>query len=106
MFEVWNKLDLVDPSQHEALAAQATNRAGVFPVSALTGEGIEALLAAVSVNFDEEKTDQTLTLGFAEGKRHAWLHGEGVVQSETQTDDGWQINVRWTARQEKRYLAI
>ena len=106
MMEVWNKLDLVDASQHEALAAQASNRAGVFPVSALTGEGIPALLAAVSVAFEEAKTDQTITLTFAEGKRHAWLHGEGVVQSETQTEDGWQMEVRWTLRQEKRYREV
>ncbi len=106
VLEVWNKLDLVDASQHEALVAQATNRAGVFPLSALTGEGIEALLAAVSVIFEEEKTDRQLVLGFAEGKRRAWLHGEGLVQAETQTEDGWQIDLRWTARQEKRYSEV
>jgi GTPase len=106
MIEVWNKLDLVDASQHEALAAQAANRSGVFPLSALTGEGLETLLTAISQAFEEEKTDVALTLGFAEGKRRAWLHGEGIVQDESQTEDGWQIAVRWTARQAKRYLAL
>lgn len=106
LLEVWNKLDLVDPSQHEALAVQAGNRAGVYPVSALTGEGVAALLDAISQAFDEEKTERLLTLGFAEGKRRAWLHGEGVVLSEEQTEDGWQIDVLWTARQEKRYREI
>jgi len=106
LLEVWNKLDLVDPSQHEALAVQAANRAGVYPVSALTGEGIAALLDAISQVFDEEKTERLLILGFAEGKRRAWLHGEGVVLSEEQTEDGWQIDVLWTARQEKRYREI
>lgn len=106
LLEVWNKLDLVDPSQHEALAVQAGNRAGVYPVSALTGEGVAALLDAISLAFDEEKTERLLTLGFAEGKRRAWLHGEGVVLSEEQAEDGWQINVLWTARQEKRYREI
>lgn len=106
VFEVWNKLDLVDLAQREALATQATNRAGVFPVSALTGEGIEALLAAISLNFDEEKTEQALTLSFAKGKQHAWLHSEGVVQSESETEDGWQMTVLWTARQERRYREL
>lgn len=106
LLEVWNKLDLVDPSQHEALAVQAANRAGVYPVSALTGEGVAALLDAISLAFDEEKTERLLTLGFAEGKRRAWLHGEGVVLSEEQAEAGWQINVLWTARQEKRYREI
>lgn len=103
MLEVWNKLDLVDASQHEALAVQAANRAGVFPVSALTGEGIAGLLDAVSTVFDEEKTERVLQLGFAEGKRRAWLHAENVALAEVQGDEGWQITVLWTARQEKRY---
>jgi GTP-binding protein HflX len=106
MFEVWNKLDLVDASQHEALAVQAANRQGVFPVSALTGEGVEALLEAVSVAFDEAKTERQLELSFAEGKRRAWLHGEGVVLAEVQGEDGWQIDVLWTARQEKRFREL
>jgi GTPase len=103
MVEVWNKLDLVEPSQREALLSQTSNRDGVFAVSALTGEGIDALLDRISTAFEEEKTERVLDLNFAEGKRHAWLHGEGVVQSETQTEDGWQVSVLWTLRQEKRY---
>jgi GTPase len=106
MIEVWNKLDLVDPSQHEALTQQAANREGVFPVSALTGEGVATLLDHISLAFEEEKSARDLTLSFSEGKRHAWLHGEGVVLSETQSDDGWQISVLWTARQEKRYREL
>jgi GTPase len=101
--EVWNKLDLVDPSQRDALIAQAANREGVLAVSALTGEGVDVLLDAISLAFEEEKTERRLDLGFAEGKRHAWLHAAGVVLSETQTEAGWQVNVLWTARQEKRY---
>jgi GTP-binding protein HflX len=103
MLEVWNKLDLVDASQREALAVQTTNRHGVFPVSALTGEGISLLLDAVSVAFEEEKSEHIVALTFAEGKRRAWLHSEGLVLLETQDDAGWQITVLWTARQEKRY---
>ncbi|MBL4927480.1 GTPase HflX [Fuscibacter oryzae] len=106
MFEVWNKLDLVDPGQHEALAVQAANREGVFPISALTGEGLPALLDTISAAFDEEKSERDLTLGFADGKRRAWLHQEGVVTSEEQGEEGWQIAVLWTARQEKRYREL
>lgn len=106
MFEVWNKLDLVPPSQREALLVQATNRAGVFPVSALTGEGVAPLLAAVSSAFEEEKTQSLLTLGFAEGKRRSWLHDAGIVLEESQDESGWQITVLWTDRQQGRYREI
>ncbi|MDO8882280.1 MAG: GTPase HflX [Pseudotabrizicola sp.] len=103
MLEVWNKLDLVDGSAREALATQALQREDVLAVSALTGEGVAALLDRVSQVFDEETSERTLSLPFSEGKRHAWLHGQGVVEHETQDDDGWTLSLRWTARQEKRY---
>ena len=103
MFEIWNKLDLVPEGQHDALVAQAAARTNVFAVSALTGEGIARLLDAVSMAFDEERSQRELALSFAEGRKHAWLHAEGVVISETQTDEGWTMEVSWTARQEKRF---
>ena len=104
--EVWNKLDLVDASAREALAAQAAQRSQVFPVSALTGEGIAALLAAVSALLDEDRHEATLTLAFTEGRRRAWLHDHNVVAAEEETPDGWRIAVRWTARQEKRFAKV
>lgn len=106
MFEVWNKLDLVDPTTRDGLLAQAAARETVFAVSALTGDGVERLLEAVSQAFDETKTERTFTLPFSDGRRHAWLHSEGVVQHEVQTEDGWQITVLWTARQEKRWREL
>jgi GTP-binding protein HflX len=106
VIEVWNKLDLVDASQHEALLQQAANRAGVFPVSALTGAGIDRLLVAISTVFGEEKTHDRLKLPFAAGKARAWLHGEGVIEAEEMGEDGWQIDVLWTARQHKRFREL
>ncbi|OYU39151.1 MAG: GTPase HflX [Pseudorhodobacter sp. PARRP1] len=106
MFEVWNKLDLVAPSEREALQVQATNRAGVFPVSALTGEGVATLLDAVSTAFEEEKSQTDLRLSFADGKKRSWLHDAGVVAAETQDDSGWQISVLWTTKQQGRYREL
>lgn len=106
VIEVWNKLDLVDASQHEALLQQAANRVGVFPVSALTGAGIDRLLVAISTVFGEEKTHDRLKLPFAAGKARAWLHGEGVIEAEEMGEDGWQIDVLWTARQHKRFREL
>ncbi len=106
LFEVWNKLDLVGASLREALTAQAGNRANVFAVSALTGEGMAALLAAVSREFEEAKPRQSLSLSFTEGRKLAWLHGEGVVLSERSSEEGWLVEVEWTERQEQRFRAI
>lgn len=106
MFEVWNKLDLVDPSARDSLTVQAEAREGVFPVSALTGEGVAGLLDAVSQVFDEEKTERIMAVPFSDGRRRAWLHAEGVVVEERAADTGFAVTVRWTARQEQRYREL
>ena len=106
LYEVWNKLDLVDPSARDALTTQAQTRPNVFPLSALTGEGLDRLTDAISLAFELAKSRVTLSLSFAQGRQHAWLHGEGVVEAETQTEDGWQVDVEWTDRQEQRFHAL
>ena len=105
VFEVWNKLDAVPAGERDALAAQAENRAGVFPISALTGEGVPGLLQAVSAAFEEEKHEAVLRLGFSEGKARALLHEMGVVLSEQSGEHGYVIRVSWTARQEAEWRA-
>ena len=104
--EVWNKLDLVTPEARAALDANLSNRAHVYAISALTGEGLPALLDAISAAFDEAKTETDLALPFAEGRKYAWLQGEGVVVQELLDDAGWQLHLRWTPRQEARFAAL
>ena len=104
--EVWNKLDQVDPAAHEALVAQAAQRPQVFALSALTGEGVPDLLAAVGAELDEDRSEAVLALPFGEGRRRAWLHDRGLVVAETEEEDGWRLTVRWTARQAARFQEI
>ena len=103
MLELWNKLDLVDATAREALAVQALTRPGVFPISAVTGEGLSALLDAVSDAFAEESSTEVLILPYSEGRARARLHAAGVVQAEVAADDGHHLSLRWTARQKAEY---
>ncbi len=106
MIEVWNKVDLLTPEARETLETQAARNADVFAVSAVTGRGLEALFGAVSERLEEAKTETTLVLPFAEGRKRAWLHEEGVVEAERQTEEGFELEVRWTTRQEHRYTQV
>ncbi len=106
MIEIWNKLDLVAGAAQTALHAQADGSDRVFAISALTGEGVDRLLDRVSQEFDEEKTEAQLDLPFAHGRHRAWLHAEGVVRHEAETEGGWRLDVLWTARQQARYRAL
>lgn len=104
--EVWNKIDLVAGEARQALETQAARTKDVFAISARDGDGVPELLAAISATFEEEKSERSLTLGFDEGRKRAWLHAQGVVQSEQQLEQGYRIDVRWTARQELRYREL
>ncbi|MFU8864086.1 MAG: GTPase HflX [Rhodobacterales bacterium] len=103
MIEVWNKIDRLEPSDHDALLASVTRQDDTFAISAITGEGLDTLLEAVTTKLEAAKHPTDLRLSFAEGRKRAWLHEQGVVESEVQTDEGFDLTVLWTARQEKRY---
>ena len=82
---------------------RAAHEDNVFAISAVTGEGVDTLLAAVSKFFEEEKIERELVLPYAEGKKRAWLFDEGVVEQEEAGEDGYVVTVRWTPRQEKQF---
>ncbi|MCE8535902.1 GTPase HflX [Ruegeria pomeroyi] len=105
-FEVWNKIDLLDPDKRAALRERTARDASLFAVSAVTGEGLEPLLSAIARALAETRSEEVLTLGFAEGKRRAWLFEQDVVQAEEQTEDGFRLTVLWTPRQAARYAAL
>ena len=106
MFEIWNKIDMLSADTRRALLVQDARTPGIHAVSALTGDGIPSLLDAITAALDEERTSETLMLSFSNGRGRAWLHDEGVVTAESQTDDGYEIAVRWTARQKARFDAL
>jgi GTP-binding protein HflX len=105
-FEIWNKLDLVTESVRAQLEQQAEKSDRIFALSAITGSGIDRLLAAVSKVFEAQKSEAEFSLDFSKGRAHAWLHSEGVILSETLTDTGWELKVSWTERQKNSFAAL
>lgn len=101
--ELWNKLDVL-PDEAAAAATVAAGRLEhVFAVSALTGAGLSDFLADVALKLDSQRHETVLDVPYADGKRRAWLHQQGVVEEENATDTGYQLRVLWSDRQEKRY---
>ncbi len=105
-FEVWNKIDLLDPERRQALRVEDHRKPGIHAVSALTGDGVDDLLSAISATLDEERVSEAVDLPFSDGKRRAWLHQAGVVSDERQDDTGVHLSVRWTVRQRAAFKAL
>jgi GTP-binding protein HflX len=106
MLEVWNKVDLLPPEKAEALAQVAARTPEVVVVSALTGAGVPALMAAVAAVIEEPRVEETLALGFEEGRKRAWLFDRRLVRAERPTEAGYEVAVRWTDRERSQYLAL
>jgi len=106
LIEVWNKIDRLSGAMREALLARDARTPGVVALSAVTGEGVDALLAAIGAELDEPRTEEELRLPFADGRRRAWLHAQGVVTSEVEEADGFRLHLRWTARQRDAFAAL
>lgn len=90
MIEAWNKIDAMPEGQAEAmksLAALETDTPAVA-VSALTGDGIETLLALIEKSLLGGQQEIELVLAPEQGRARAWLHQKGDVVEESAEDDG------------------
>ena len=90
MIEAWNKADLLPPERAEVLAysAQSVGDTPAVLVSALRGEGMEALLDQIEHALLRGAVDVAVTLDPQDGRARAWLHQNGEVNSETNLKDG------------------
>ena len=106
LIEVWNKIDALPDEARAAILTQADRNEDVFAVSALSGQGIDQLLNAVSARLDDEKTQASFVLPYGEGRKRAWLFEQGVIEQEKQGEDGFHLTVHWSARQEKQFAGL
>ncbi|MFT6088625.1 MAG: GTP-binding protein HflX [Sulfitobacter sp.] len=105
-FEIWNKIDLLSSDRADAVRARAARDENVLAISSLTGEGLDEFQTVIAEALQGAVREADLVLGFAEGKKRAWLFAQEVVLHEEQTDDGFALTVRWSAEQEAQYQRL
>lgn len=104
--EVWNKTDLVAGEARVELDNRAARRDDVHLLSAVTGEGMAALVEAITDALAGQTHLSELHLGYEQGRQRAWLFDKGLVEAETQDEGGYQLSVRWTDKQEAQFKAV
>lgn len=104
--EIWNKIDRLPEDARAAAVTQAARQDDVIAISAISGQGLSELIAAIGDKLSDATHLTQLHLRFAEGRKRAWLFEKELVEAEIQTEDGFDLTVRWTARQEARFRAL
>lgn len=83
LIKVCNKVDQLDAEMKEGLRA-----CGMHAISALTGEGIDALCTAISEALRRNYLEEVaISLPLSDGKALAWLHAHGRVVSQEASDE-------------------
>ncbi|MEM1074499.1 MAG: GTPase HflX [Pseudomonadota bacterium] len=105
-FEVWNKLDALSDNAAGAVRARSSRNKLVFAISALNGDGIDALLNEVTDTLQGKKQEAEVLLTYAEGRKRAWLFSNELVTAERPTETGFSLTVRWTESQKNQFQRI
>ena len=99
IIEIWNKIDLVDAERRTVLMEESGRKDNVLVISAITGEGVPAMLGTLEETFAEHNPVMSITLEAGEGADLAWLYEHAEVLNREAHDDG---RVSLTARFDDR----
>jgi GTPase len=91
LIEIWNKIDRLDPSEREQLDNLGRRRGnGRQPVlvSALTGEGLDGLVAIIEAELARSRLTLDVALDLADGAGMSWLHRHAEVLARGAGADG------------------
>ena len=106
LIEAWNKIDLIDPDDPDGVKLPQHLPANVCLISAMTGQGIDALVEMVTENLSRNHNIETVTLPLSDGKRLAWLHENGRVLESEQKDQDLILTVQMSKRNWGRFHAL
>jgi GTPase len=107
ILEVWNKVDLLhgDTREEATHAASRRERAPAL-VSAVSGEGLEALLRHIDTRFSANDEEIELAIPASDGAVLAWLHDNAdVMRSDADEDGTVHAHVRIATAKKGRLLS-
>lgn len=94
LIEALNKIDLLDEDNRLALQVEASRDDRLVALSAVTGQGTEALLALIDERLSLSRITLEVTVAMSDGATMAWLYRKGEVLSRTDDEDSATLLVR------------
>jgi len=84
--EVANKIDLLEAERHEAVLARSDRSDAACAVSAVTGEGLDALFGILDRRMTAGRAVVDMDVEHADGATLAWLYAHGEVVGRRDDD--------------------
>ncbi len=103
MIEVLNKVDLLDAPTRAALMEQGARENNVIAVSAVTGEGCDALLATIDASLGAHREVAEFDIPVTDGASIAWLYEHGEVLDRRDGDETVRLRVGLDAADRARF---
>jgi GTP-binding protein HflX len=100
--EILNKIDLLDDEVRMGLQA---SRRGPIAVSALTGEGLDVLLARFEAELSRENIELHLHLAPEDGEGLAWAYRHGHVRERRDGAKGVELILTANPQEAERFAA-
>jgi GTP-binding protein HflX len=94
MIEAWNKIDALAPEEADSVRTEALRREDVVVISALSGEGVDDLLACSGEHLRKGSKVRRIRLSAGAGEAIAWLHANGEVVAQRSEDAETEYEVR------------
>jgi GTP-binding protein HflX len=103
--EAWNKVDLLPEEDRRRLDEEARRREDVAPISATSGEGIDALRGLMAEKLRHGEQVHRIRVPAGAGERIAWLHSRGEVIEQHIDEDELELSVRLSPDNWARFQA-
>jgi GTP-binding protein HflX len=104
--EAWNKVDLLSAEERERLLEEARRRDDVVPISAITGDGLDALRDCMAAKLRSGEQVHVIRIPATDGSRIAWLHSRGEVLEHVLDHDELELSVRLSPENWARFQAL
>ena len=93
LIEVLNKIDLLPPEQQDVMRNQTARSPAAVPISAVTGEGLDALVRLLDERITAGREIVDVTVNSSDGAAIAWLYRNGEVLSRNDADGATRLKV-------------
>jgi GTP-binding protein HflX len=104
--EILNKIDLLAPELREQILAQAERETVIVPISAVSGEGCDDLLARVEDMLATNRLIRRYRVPHDQGAAVAWLYQHGEVLDREDQDEWAELIVRLAPVDVERFTRL